>query len=428
MKLLLKVTLFIVVLLVVILGLLQIDDDLKPETKAWMERTQNVVNKDNDAYFYFLGLMAPEKANPIEVGKAIHQKALAQPIPQVTGEPQSEKDYFSVYQINNGLKVQPDRICRIFNATCFQELVNNKDSIDEIIQNNATLLQRYQTFLGMPDYQLMHPIGNWQSMPRYQHLIEANNISLIALLAVEDENTLNQKYSQLLKQTRAKLAQSGSLIEKMIYVALVNHNIEFYNLLHINNITEAPQSFTKLSPEEKSLKKVMGYETLSGSAMSNHFEFPWYSLINKAVIKQNMMLNYRYEFVRKYNELSVLPPHQQLKAYDTERYTSDEVSLINKYRNYSGWILSTVADSAYDDYVFRVSDLDAKIAVLNWRLQQPHDAAINEAYLEQHDTAKLNPYKTGSFFIKKEQSDKQKLLCVPLDIHSDHKNIRCVQL
>lgn len=427
MKLLFKITLIIIVLGVVLLGLLQIDDDLTPETKAWIENTQKAVATDNDAYFYFLGLMAPENADPIEVGKTIHQKVLAQPIPQATGEPQTDNDYFSIYQIDNGLRVQPNRICRVFNATCFNKFVNKKDDIEKLIQNNDTLLKRYHTFLDMPDYQLMHPIGNWQSMPRYQHLVEANNINLIALLAIDDENQLNHQFSQLLKQTRTKLAQSGSLIEKMIYVALVNHNLEFYNLLYINKIIQKPQSFTKLSLEEKSLKNVMGYETLSGSAMSNHFEFPWYSLIKKAVMKKNMTLNYRYEFVKKYGEFSLLPPHQQLDTDDTEKYKPAEVSLMDKYRNYSGWVLNTVADAAYDDYIFRVSDLDAKIAVLNWRLQKPHNADINQAYLEQYDTAKLNPYKTGSFFIK-EESDNQKFLCVPLEQHSDPRNVRCVQL
>ena len=147
MKLLFKITLIIIVLGVVLLGLLQIDDDLAPETKAWIENTQKAVATDNDAYFYFLGLMAPENADPVEVGKTIHQKVLAQPIPQATGKPQPDNDYFGIYQVDNGLRVQPNRICRVFNAICFNELVNKKGKIEKLIQNNATLLTRYQTFI-----------------------------------------------------------------------------------------------------------------------------------------------------------------------------------------------------------------------------------------------------------------------------------------
>jgi len=428
MKILLKISLFIVILLVVLLGLLQIDDNLKPDTESWIDNTQNAVNTDNDAYLYFLGLMAPKDKSPIEVGKAIHQKVLAQPIPQVTGESQQENDYFNAYQIDKELKTQPDRICRVFNATCFQELVSNKDNAKEITHNNTTLLQRYQTLLSMPNYQLMHPIGNWRSMPYYQHLVEANNITLIALLAVEDEDVLNQKYAQLLQQTRTKLAQAGSIIEKMIYVALVNHNLEFYNLLYKHHVIKNPIKLKGLTEEEKDMLHPMSYELLSGIAMSNHFEFAWYQLISKAVLKKNMILNNYYETTQQYGKLSKLPPHQQVTAKTSDGTISNEVSFLDKYRNLSGWVLTQIAIPAYDDYMFRVSDLDAKISVLNWRLQQPHNAKIDEAYLERHDTAKLNPYKTGSFFIKQDESNKQKFLCVPLEQHRDPRNVRCIQL
>ena len=428
-----KISFIVVILLIVLIGLLQIDDNLKPETKAWIEKTQKAVNTNNDAYLYFLGLMAPVNKDPIEVGRAIHKKVKAQPVPETTGQAQVESEYDSVYQIDDGLKIQPENICRVFNASCFTKLIDNKIQAEEIISKNTTLLKRYQQFLDMPDYQLMHPIGNWRSMPYYQHLVEANNISLISLLKLQDEELVNQRYSSLLEKTRLKLAQSGSLIEKMIYVALVNHNLEFYNLLYTSGIIENPINFNKLTQSEKSFQNVMGYEALSGLAMSNNFEFPWYALMDKALIKKNMMLNYRYDFVNKYNQLSLLPPHQQLEAVKTKKYKPEEAGFLNKYRNYSGWILNKVADAAYNDYIFRVSDVDAKIAVLNWRLQQPYNADIDKEYLEQHDTAKLNPYKTGSFVIKNNASyeesrnTKQKYVCVPTQ-YQDHKNVRCVQL
>ena len=120
-----------------------------------------------------------------------------------------------------------------------------------------------------------------------------------------------------------------------------------------------------------------------------------------------------------------------MTAEDKASYKFDyveEYTLLESVRNYVGYTQSLIDLVPYKSYAIRLHDLDAKIAVLNWRLQQPHDADINEEYLEQHDTARLNPYKIGSFFIKKEESGKQKLLCVPLEQHRDPRNVRCVQL
>jgi hypothetical protein len=435
MNLLKKISLTILILLIVLIALLQTDDSLNPETKTWIKDTEEAVSTDNNAYFYFIGMMAPENKDPVKIGKAIHQKVLAQPLPEVTEEPQVNNDYYSVYKIDNGLQIHPENLCKVFNADCFKQLEGDRTKIKEIINSNATLLKRYQTFLAMPNYQLMHPIGQWHSMPYYQHVVDANNINLIALLAIEDESLLNQKFSQLLKQTRLKLAQSGSLIEKMIYVALVNHNLELYNLLYKSSRINNPIKFEKLSVQEKSFDKVMGYETLSGLAPNNGFKFPWYAIISKAVIKRNMMLNYRHQYVTLYNQLSLLPPHKQLEAANSEEYKPKEVSFLSKYRNYSGWILNEIADSAYTSYIFRVSDLDAKIAVLNWRLQQPQDATIDNDYLKRHGTEQLNPYQTGTFTTKKdtfyrsqakESTLKETLICINTE-YPDPRNVRCVQ-
>ena len=433
MKILLKISLFIIILLIVLLGLLQIDDRLSPETKAWMEKTQTAVNTDNDAYFYFLGLMAPENQDPIDVGKAIHQQVLAQPLPTYNADGSKKKlaseEEYQVYNIDEGLKVRNKKnYCRVFEAGCFERLISDESKTLELVENNHVLHQRYKKFLSLPDYQMMHPIGNFVSWPNYQSLIDSNNISLINLLAVESQDQLNRQYAELLDETRLKLSQAGTIIEKMIYVALVNHNLEFYNLIYKHDVINQPISLKSLSEEEKDMLHPMSYESLTGTAMSNHFEFAWYELVNKAFIKKNMILNNYYETTQQYSKLSKLPPHQQVTAKTSDGTISNEVSFLDKYRNLSGWVLTQIAIPAYDDYMFRVSDLDAKIAVLNWRLQQPHDADINEEYLEQHDTARLNPYKIGSFFIKKEESGKQKLLCVPLEQHRDPRNVRCVQL
>ncbi|MBV35717.1 MAG: hypothetical protein CMP47_09750 [Rickettsiales bacterium] len=435
MKLLKKASLIILTLLVLLVVLLQFDDSLKPETKAWKESTEQAIQNDNDAYFYFLGMMAPEGEDPVVVGKEIHSKVKAQPVDDFdvdnVEESRKNSNYGEVYRIENGLTVdKPRTYCRAFIKHCFETLLANSSQAQELVTNNKLLKNRYRKFLEMPNYQQMHPMANWKSIPSYQYLIDANNITLISLLALENGETLNQQFSRLISQTRQKLTQSGSILEKMIYVAIMNHNLEFYNLLYTHNQIETPLTFANLTQEEKDFEKAMSYELLSGSAVMDHYDFKWYRIVARAVIKKNIMLNKQYEYAKAYSAISRLPANEQIKPETWEENLPEEDNFLQKYRNYSGWILHQIAQPAYDDYIYRVSDLDAKISLLNWRIQQASEAKINQPYLESHPTESFNPYQTGAFIIKADSDNPNvKRLCIerPTKI-ADKNHVRCIQL
>ncbi|GAA0202889.1 hypothetical protein GCM10009123_07680 [Kangiella japonica] len=435
MKLLKKASLIIVTVLVVLVVLLQFDDSLKPETKTWKEKTEQAIHNDNDAYFYFLGMMAPEGEDPVSLGKEIHAKVKAQPVDDFdvdnVEESRKNSSYGEVYRIENGLPVdKPRTYCRAFIKHCFETLLANPSQAQELVTNNKLLKKRYSKFLEMPNYQQMHPMANWKSIPSYQHLIDANNITLISLLALENGETINQQFSTLMNQTRQKLVQSGSILEKMIYVAIMNQSLEFYNLLYTHNRIGTPLTFANLTQEEKDFEKAMSYELLSGSAVMNHYDFKWYRIVARAVIKKNIMLNKQYEYAKAYSAISRLPAHEQIKPETWEENLPKEDSFLQKYRNYSGWILHQIAKPAYDDYIYRVSDLDAKISLLNWRLQQTPNAPIDQLYLESHSTESLNPYQTGAFIIKADSDNPNvKRLCIERPGRvSDINHIRCIQL
>lgn len=427
MKLFIKTVLIIIILALTLILLLQIDDDLHPETKQWVESTEQQSKDDNQAYFYFLGLMAPEGKSPIKVGQIIHQDLKARSLPNFSQEDskdtQTRQVSYKVYDIDNALTVQDSSgYCRAFEANCFQKLLSDKSLTNKIIEDNKTLHQRYQTFLNLPGYKLMHPIRQYSSWPNYLSLVSGNNLSLISIFGTKNEVQLNQQYRKLLDDTRLKLAQSGSTTEKMMYVTLINHNLQFYNLLYKHEVVKSPIKLKSLTSEEKDIFQPMSRELLSGTAISNHFEIPWYKVTHKAVLKKNMILNGHYQVAHKFSQFSKLPPHQQITEEARQKVTPQEVGFLDKYRNFAGWALSQVALPAYDDYINRVSVIDAKIAVLNWRMQQPANANIDQEYLKNHPTAELNPYKTGDFIIKDES-----FICVPLEI-KDHRNTRCVQL
>ncbi|PXF63666.1 hypothetical protein [Kangiella spongicola] len=435
MKLLKKASLIIVVVLIALVVLLQFDDSLKPETKAWKEKTEQAINNDNDAYFYFLGMMAPEDKDPVTVGKEIHSKVKAQPIDDFdvdnVEESRQNANYGEVYRIKDGLTVhKPRTYCRAFIKHCFETLLDNPSQAKELVTNNKLLKNRYRKFLEMPNYQQMHPMANWKSIPSYQSLIDANNLALISLLTLENSETINQQFSTLMNQTRHKLTQSGSIMEKMIFVAIINHNLEFYNLLYTHNRIESPLTFDNLSKEEKDFEKAMSYELLSGSAVMNHYDFKWYRIVARAVIKKNIMLNKQYEYAKAYSAISRLPAHEQIQPETWEENLPEEDSFLQKYRNYSGWILHQIAKPAYNDYIYRVSGLDAKIGLLNWRLQQTPNAPIDQLYLESHSTETFNPYQTGAFIIKADSDNPNvKRLCIerPTKI-ADRNHVRCIQL
>ncbi len=132
-----------------------------------------------------------------------------------------------------------------------------------------------------------------------------------------------------------------------------------------------------------------------------------------------MSVNHAHQQYQQLLALERQPLAQQIKA---SSHTQHQHNLLDQFRNYGGHILYHIATPAYFDYLHRNHDLQAKVAVLNWRLQQPVDAKIDQNYLNNQDTAGLNPYKTGSFEIKQD-----KFVCIDTPIN-DHQNIRCVEI
>lgn len=436
MKLLTKIGLITITLALTLILLLQIDDNLRPETKRWIESTEQKTNSDSQAYFYFLGLMAPEGKDPIKVGKAIHKIVKSESANSNselnsevdnsevdTHELKAHTDFIDPYLIKDGLTFhKSDSYCKPFFEDCFNQLINNPAEIQNVLTQNSILLDRYQTFLALPNYHNMQPIGHMGSMPHFQNLMSANNLVLLDILVnSQSDSAVNNRFFRLLNNTRVKLEQSNSIIDKMVYVALMRHSLEFYNLLYKHQVIDSPQTVKALTQEERSLAKAMNYESLSAARVINFDQFQWYDIYTNAILKENMMTNDYHQQAKKISKFSILPADQQIQE-DIKTSLKPEFGFLDKVRNYAGTILFRIGSSIYFDYVYRISDIDAKIAVLNWRIQQPANDNIDQEYLNNHPTAELNPYKTGDFIIKDDT-----LICVPLEIR-DHRNTRCVQL
>ena len=405
-------------ILAILLGLLLIDDELSPETEAWILKTQSELTSPSESYYYFLGIMAPKDKDPVTLGKKVHQKALSAN-PQQNDQP---------YRISGKqlATYRPQDYCQVYKRSCFSLLLNS-NLADEIIEKNSILIKRYETFINYPNYQQSHPAHDWSSYPNYTDLGFAHEVTLIKVLKSlahnnkSGQNTLKKLESAL----KEKLAQSGTLLEKMFYLALFNQTLEFKNLAFSKNILKSPRLSDRLSKKELALTKAVRFDLLSHYYVNKDLMRNQNKLIMSLLLKPNMSSNKLTRFLEYFKRFD------HMTAEDKASYKFDyveEYTLLESVRNYVGYTQSLIDLVPYKSYAIRLHDLDAKIAVLNWRLQQPHDADINEEYLEQHDTARLNPYKIGSFFIKKEESGKQKLLCVPLEQHRDPRNVRCVQL
>ncbi|AKE51640.1 hypothetical protein TQ33_0663 [Kangiella geojedonensis] len=405
-------------ILAIPLGLLLIDDELIPETEAWIQKTQSELASPSESYYYFLGIMAPKDKDPVTLGKKLHQKALS------ANPQQKDRPYhISGKQLAT---YRPQDYCQVYKRNCFSLLLNSHLA-DEIIEKNSILIKRYETFISYPNYHQSHPAHDWSSNPDYKGLGFAHEVTLIKVLkslahnSKSGQNTLKQLESAL----KEKLAQSGTLLEKMFYLALLNQTLEFKNLAYSENILKKTRLSDRLSKKELALTKAVRFDLLSHYYVNKHLMRNQNKLIMPFLLKPNMTAN------KLTNFLEYFKLFDYMTAEDKVSYKFDyveEYTLLESVRNYVGYTQSLIDLVPYKSYAIRLHDLDAKIAVLNWRLQQPHNAKIDEAYLERHDTAKLNPYKTGSFFIKEEELDKQKLLCVPLEQHRDPRNVRCVQL
>lgn len=419
-----KIISAILIVIISIDLLLQIDDDINPEAVSFLTKA-TVTNKNNEAYFYLLGLNAAEGSDPVSVGLAIF----------------TQND---ITKTGSHPKLELPSGANFINATTINALFNVNNT-STVLTKHAVLLKRYETFITKKDYlTLNEPSLSSDMLPTYSYLTAGNKLYMLKAIHMAHNNEAKLAVELLmanLSHLRMQLRNADSLIGKLIYTSIIDQNLDVLSILLHQKKVVLNTKLLPLSSAERDFNKAMSRELLFVNNILTDldknpqlFEQSEIDFNNETssedtpntpawlvriLFKPKMSINAKFPYYQKVAKQSRLTPSQfsQSIKHSTPQHTS--YSVLYYIRNFVGSILMDTVPE-FDQYIVRVFDLNAKISLLN---QLPTVDSTNSI------ANIINPYfnKTGTAYYTKDNasicltgpSDDDKSRCLKIKLSKD---------
>lgn len=289
---------------------------------------------------------------------------------------------------------------------------NNDDDncIGEMLTANAqdlkgwtfdTLRQRYQHFLALEQEQL-HNYDYGQIPIGYYTLRQAGNVQLLDVIISLRHGAQTEKLSPLyysLDRLRQKLTRATRLIERKVYLSMINAHLDTLAALIQIYPNLTTQQIHPITAEERDLSRPLAAEFQYFSAMlsssgqyldaqtSHPINEPW-AWLN---YKPNMLMNQIAEHTNRFIEFSQQPIGQfvvHTLEYHSTSNSAMATALFKLIRNSKGQALfnSYIWDDQSATNLIDSIDLDIKISFINHLIQ--NNGRINTQALPK------NPYNT----------------------------------
>lgn len=435
MKMFKKILIGIILFGVATVLLLQIDDELDPEVATFLEQARPA--ESSEAYLYLLGIVAAEGEDPLAMGKQLFASMQQAEQQYELGD---ETFGFKDYPEDKKLALpEGELFCSGSEQDCWQTIFNDEEGRDQVLKQYATLLLRFQAFIKMTDYQTLSKSTVMEISPPFQYLNKGNRLVISTAIHIAQTADSEQSITILIDNIsglRHHLKSADTLIGKMIYTALISDNLDALSLIIHQNKQVFEHQIGSISLAERDLEIVMAREfTMSYglyTAMDKHpdfftstsvddggfnsddgFKAPGWAV--KTIFKPNMSINKAYLFYKRILTRSQLD-QTEFAAMAFEKH-EQPLFRPTYIRNPVGTILNDIASPSFDQYIARLFDLNAKIAIFN--------QTMNKTALPQDLSFIQNPYyeKGGTAFY----SEDGKSICLtgPLE---DDKNQRCLRV
>jgi hypothetical protein len=341
--------------------LLQIDDDLSPESNALLD----VIDwqTPSNAYIYLLGINTPLDANPLEAGAEILAEIrLSETIYK---DIQSYDDLPSTIERERFEVPQNDVFCGAREPDCIASLfVDSKVSLSSPAMK--ALKQRYLTFIEMRDYRTLTEPNFLEPFAAYDYVVKGNRV--VSLSAIEKASAGNvdaaiDELYQLIELEKLHIAETDNLIGRMIAYFLLNETVDVLSVLVRRHAVDA-KKIELLSPEQLSMTKPVQREfayvksALTKINLEENYSI-WPDWMLRMVFKPNMTIN---AAVPNY-ENAILMSELPIAEFSAQ---SNMVELKNSWiRNIVGTIVNKVASADLAPYIARGYDMNAKLALFN---------------------------------------------------------------
>jgi len=333
-----------------------------------------------------------------------------------------------------------DDFCKLIELACFTEIINNLDRQIQLTKPYQELVTRYDNFMSYDHYS---DTSNWvASLPSpvlpFKVLVNGQKIKYI--LSIKNL-TLGEKehiVSMLKKEAynlKRLLAQSDSLIAKMIFVHMYSEHLEFINAalamkwLTVNDISDFASletlnqyelSTVKAWHNEEKIKMRMIQKTVHKNKVKNLLINVFFADLPAKMIKPNLILNTLYsDFFLPLMDYMERPPklfYEGLADFDIN-INFDEI------KNPVGHLFNISAEdtkSQYLDYQARIFSINMKSQLLKAYVNEgSYEEVIKKA--KQGHKNYLNHFDQSTPFIE------NKKICFT-GIFDSNKALRCLNI
>lgn len=393
----------LVPVLLLICGIvLQYDDDLVAPGPDYIELINQRRASGSEAYFYLRGIGAPADKDPLQYGKRIAQGLDDEGrIDAELLEPASDHPLY----------------CALDVVGCYQTLLQSQATWQAELDQSALVLDRYRQFLSYGEFVSIAKPALDEEYPRYRPLRFGNRLQLLQALVLAQNEQTETAVALLLEENRKlrqQLVVADTLIHKLFFASLIGENLEGLLLLHRHYRLPSAKPIPELSPKEFDMllpfarEFVLGYNTfvaLDGSPELFEEEGDLPRWVSQMLFKPNMTVNVIAKEFGLHVSLSHLRTDDFALAVES---LPPEQALRFNIRNVVGSILSNVAAPAYSDFTARLHDLNCKIVLANY-------------VLNNQPTLPSNPYGSADYGVDRE-ADR---LCMQGPFE-DSGNLRCI--
>ena len=409
-----KVLLGLFCLLVALCLGLQLDDDLSPEAVALIEQVD--WHSPSEAFVYHLGMEAELGADPMVVGQEVlaEIRQLEASYATLTSFDElpslSERDALELGDYRAFCSLRDDK-------GCLAQLFGDPD-IPLASPEMIAAKERYLKFLDFGDYRtLTEPhylehFGEFSAWTKGNRLV---SLEAIALAKAGNPVLASTKLYEVLALQRRLVAQTDTLIARMVSYVLLNETIDVLAVIH-REFGVPGRAIKPLATDELSLHAVLahefmfarsGFDMISLDSEFNEYS-AWPNWVLQIGLKPNITLNELVPHYLQAIEVSEMTP---------PRFDSDNHMVVNRsrLRNYLGSKIFIEAKPDFNSYIARGFDLNVKITLFNGLINNE----INDATLGGIE----NPYYGNEFNATLSEDGKRVCMGGPLE---DLRGFRCL--
>lgn len=346
------------------------DDPLDREAETWLQIANSVEDIDGNGYYYLLGIAAAESDEPSAFGRgqaAVYREAEAAML--AGGDANLDFTLEKPLLLPGGYAY-----CHLHEDDCVHRLFNDPATLRRELEAHALLLERYRRFLRFHAFKTLIKPNYYEVFSPFEYVSRGNKLFQFQVVLDAVEGRPERAVAALLEnieRLRKHLEIADSLVYKLVLVVMLAENLELLTNVYDPAIGGSIPAVAPLTYEERSLHRPMVREfgmnantllMLSEQPQTLDPELAAPRWMISPIFKPNMSINDVFRLHRSIHRLALLSPQDYRRAVDSEppRYTSFSL------RNLVGWILGSIAaPELFGDYVGRINDIDAKIALLN---------------------------------------------------------------